>query len=88
VYQFILAIEESYPNKARDIRQDLRQNKPITLDSIIHKLNDKARRSDPVKAAAAFASNRNNSRGNNSNSGSNTSNTTTPNNSASSNRGS
>jgi hypothetical protein len=71
VYQFILAIEESYPDKARDIRRNLRQNKTVTLDSIIHKLNDEARRSDLVKAAAAFASNRNNSGNNGNNVGNN-----------------
>jgi hypothetical protein len=57
VYQFILAIEDAYPNEARDIYQDLRQNKALTLEKLIAELNDEARRSDPVKAAAFAAKN-------------------------------
>jgi hypothetical protein len=57
VYQFILAIEDTYPDEARDIRRDLRQNKVVTLDLLIHELNDEARRNDPVKAAAFAAKN-------------------------------
>jgi len=57
VYQFILAIEDTYPDEARDIRRDLRQSKGVTLDLLIHELNDEARRNDPVKAAAFAAKN-------------------------------
>jgi len=56
LYQFILAIEDPYPEYARTIRRDLRSNRTLTLDSVIHELNDEARRDDPVKAAS-FASN-------------------------------
>jgi hypothetical protein len=57
LYQFILAIQDSYPDYARTIRRDLRSDKSNTLDAIIHELNDEARRDDPVKAAA-FAANK------------------------------
>jgi hypothetical protein len=52
---------------------------PVTQDSIIYKLNNKAYYSNPIEVAIAF---------NNSNSRSNTSNITTLNNNASSNRSS
>ncbi|KAI1669664.1 hypothetical protein L13192_07123 [Pyrenophora tritici-repentis] len=55
VYPFILAIEDNYPDEARDIRCDLRQSKDVTLDLLIHELNDEARRNDPVRAAAFAA---------------------------------
>ena len=57
LYQFILAIEDVYPEYARVVRRDLRSNRDLTLDSVIHELNDEARRDDPVKAAS-FASNK------------------------------
>jgi hypothetical protein len=56
LYQFILAIEDPYPEYARTIQRDLRSNRSLTLDSVIYELNDEARRNDPVKAAS-FASN-------------------------------
>jgi hypothetical protein len=56
LYQFILAIEDPYPEYARTIRRDLRSNRRLTLDLVIHELNDEARRDDPVKATS-FASN-------------------------------
>ncbi|KAF2025023.1 hypothetical protein EK21DRAFT_117219 [Setomelanomma holmii] len=66
LYQFILAIEDVYPKYARVVRCDLRSNRNLTLDSVIHELNDEAQRDDLVKAAS-FASNRqqagNNNRG-------------------------
>ncbi|KAF1937103.1 hypothetical protein EJ02DRAFT_469967 [Clathrospora elynae] len=55
VYQFILAIEDTYPDKAQDIRHNLCQSKDVTLDLLIHELNNKARRNNPVKAAAFAA---------------------------------
>ena len=57
LYQFILAIEDVYPEYARVVRRDLRSNRDLTLDSVIHELNDEARRDDLVKAAS-FASNK------------------------------
>jgi hypothetical protein len=57
LYQFILAIQDSYPDYARTIRRDLRSDRSTTLDAVIHELNDEARREDPVKAAA-FAANK------------------------------
>jgi hypothetical protein len=57
LYQFILAIEDVYPEYARVVRRNLRSNRDLTLDSLIHELNDEARRDDPVKTAS-FASNK------------------------------
>jgi hypothetical protein len=70
VYQFILAIEDTYPDEARDIRRDLRQSKDVTLDLLIHELNDEARRNDPVKAAAFAAKNNTDNTGDNQRGGS------------------
>jgi hypothetical protein len=55
LYQFILAIEDSYPEYARTIRRDLRSDRQTTLEAVINELNDEARRDDPVKAAAFAA---------------------------------
>jgi hypothetical protein len=55
LYQFILAIEDTYPEYARSIRRDLRSNRKPTLNAVIKELNDESRREDPVKTA--FASN-------------------------------
>lgn len=52
LYQFILAIEESYPDYARVVRRDMRSKGSITLDSMIQEINDEARRDDPVKTAS------------------------------------
>ncbi|KAF2828239.1 hypothetical protein CC86DRAFT_405241 [Ophiobolus disseminans] len=55
LYQFILAIEDTYPKYARSICRDLRSKRTPTLDAVIKELNDESRREDLVKTA--FASN-------------------------------
>jgi hypothetical protein len=55
LYQFILAIKDTYPEYARSIRRDLRSKRKPTLDAVIKELNDESRREDLVKTA--FASN-------------------------------
>jgi hypothetical protein len=55
VYQFILAIEDSYPEYARVVRRDIRAKGNLTLDSMIKEINDEARRDDPVQTAAFAA---------------------------------
>jgi hypothetical protein len=52
VYQFILAIEDSYPKYARVVRRDMRAKGNLTLDSMIKEINDEARCDNPVKTAA------------------------------------
>jgi hypothetical protein len=42
VYQFILAIEDSYPEYARVVRRDMRAKGNLTLDSMIKEINDEA----------------------------------------------
>ncbi|KAF3030301.1 hypothetical protein E8E12_000022, partial [Didymella heteroderae] len=54
-YQFILAIEEAYPEYARARRGDLRRGTVPTIDTMSNELNDEARRDDPVKTAYAMA---------------------------------
>lgn len=54
-FQFLLAIEETFPDYARDRRHDLRQNKSLDYTHMINEINDEARRNDPVKTSA-FAS--------------------------------
>ncbi|KAF1945023.1 hypothetical protein EJ02DRAFT_397075 [Clathrospora elynae] len=48
LYQFILAIKDVYPEYARVVRRNLRSNRDLTLDSVIHELNDEARRCNEV----------------------------------------
>jgi hypothetical protein len=52
LYQFILAIEDSYPEYARTTRRDLRSDRQPTLDAVINEFNNKARCNDRVKTAA------------------------------------
>jgi hypothetical protein len=40
LYQFILAIEDSYPEYARTIRRDLRSDRQTTLEAVINELNE------------------------------------------------
>jgi hypothetical protein len=42
LYQFILSIEDVYPEYARVVRRDLRSNRDLTLDSVVHELNNEA----------------------------------------------
>jgi hypothetical protein len=55
LYQFILAIEDFYPEYARTICCNLRSDRQPTLDAVINELNDKARCNDPVKTTAFAA---------------------------------
>ncbi|KAF1936994.1 hypothetical protein EJ02DRAFT_427023 [Clathrospora elynae] len=55
LYQFILAIEESYPNYTQVVRRDMQSNGNLTLDSMIKEINNKARQDDPVKTASFAA---------------------------------
>jgi hypothetical protein len=55
LYQFILAIEDTYPEYARSICRDLWSERKPTLDAVIKELNNESRREDLVKTA--FASN-------------------------------
>jgi hypothetical protein len=66
VYQFILAIEDTYPSYARDRRSDLRQKVTLSINHMCNELNDKACRDDPIKSAA-FGAKQNANNGNNSN---------------------
>jgi hypothetical protein len=52
IYQFIAAIEDTYPDYAKERRHDLRENRNVTVTKTTHKINDEARRDDPVKKAA------------------------------------
>jgi hypothetical protein len=52
VYQFILAIEDTYPSYARERRSDLRRGVTLSIDHMCNELNDEARRDDPIKSAA------------------------------------
>ena len=51
VFQFILAIDTSYPDYARQRRADLRDNKLPDISKMCAELLDEARRDDPIKAA-------------------------------------
>ncbi|KAF2627484.1 hypothetical protein BU25DRAFT_341575, partial [Macroventuria anomochaeta] len=53
VYQFILAIQEAYPEYARNRRADLCRNVIPKVDQMCNELNDEARRNDPVKVTYA-----------------------------------
>ena len=66
VYQFILAIEDTYPSYARDRRSDLRRGVTLSIDHMCNELNDEARRDDPIKSAA-FSAKQNTKNSNNSN---------------------
>jgi hypothetical protein len=66
VYQFILAIEDTYPSYARDRRSDLRRGVTLSINHMCNELNDEARRDDPIKSAA-FGAKQNADNGNNSN---------------------
>jgi hypothetical protein len=46
VYQFILAIEDSYPDYVRVVRRDMRAKGKLTLDSTIKEINDEAQCDD------------------------------------------
>jgi hypothetical protein len=52
VYQFILAIEDTYPSYARDRRSNLCRGVTLSIDHMCNELNDEARRDDPIKSAA------------------------------------
>jgi hypothetical protein len=52
VYQFILAIEDTYLSYARDCCSDLRQGVTLSIDYMCNKLNNEARCDDPIKSAA------------------------------------
>ncbi|KAG9386150.1 hypothetical protein A1F94_002900 [Pyrenophora tritici-repentis] len=49
VYQFILAINNAYPDYGRDRRADLRRNVTLNVDRMCSELIDEARRDDPIK---------------------------------------
>jgi hypothetical protein len=66
VYQFILAIEDTYPSYARDRRSDLRRGVTLSIDYMCNELNDEARRDDPIKSAA-FGAKQNAGKENNNN---------------------
>jgi hypothetical protein len=66
VYQFILAIEDTYLNYARDRCLDLRRGVTLLINYMCNELNDEARRNDPIKSAA-FGAKQNADNGNNSN---------------------
>ncbi|KAF2631437.1 hypothetical protein BU25DRAFT_454890 [Macroventuria anomochaeta] len=52
-YQFILAVQDAYPEYARNRRADLRRNVIPKVDQMCNEINYKARCDDPVKAAYA-----------------------------------
>ncbi|KAI0568680.1 hypothetical protein Alg215_12046, partial [Pyrenophora tritici-repentis] len=49
LYQFILAINNAYPDYGRDRRADLRRNVTLNVDRMCSELIDEARRDDPIK---------------------------------------
>lgn len=55
IYQFIAAIDDTYPEYAKIHRSKLRQKKTISVNDMVQELCDEAKREDPLKAAA-FAS--------------------------------
>jgi hypothetical protein len=66
VYQFILAIEDTYPSYARDRRSDLRRGVTLSIDHMCNEPNDEARRDGPIKSAA-FSARQNASKDNSNN---------------------
>jgi hypothetical protein len=57
-YQFILAIQNTYPDYARVRREDLRRNRTPTIDQMCDDLTDEARRDDPIKTTYAMSKQR------------------------------
>ncbi|KAI1521421.1 hypothetical protein PtrSN001A_012162, partial [Pyrenophora tritici-repentis] len=49
LYQFILAINNAYPDYGRDRRADLRRNVTLNVDRMCSELIDEDRRDDPIK---------------------------------------
>ncbi|KAF1945404.1 hypothetical protein EJ02DRAFT_338342, partial [Clathrospora elynae] len=66
VYQFILAIEDTYPSYACDRRSDLQRGVTLSINHMCNKLNNKARRDNPIKSAA-FGARQNASKDNSNN---------------------
>ncbi|KAI2478963.1 hypothetical protein Ptr902_09929 [Pyrenophora tritici-repentis] len=48
IFQFILAIEDTYAEYARQRRHDMRNDRNITVEAMIAEINDEARRDDPT----------------------------------------